>query len=80
LKACLSVRRTGLVLVLLLWLSIGLRSLAGSETLFEVVDDIVNVLSSDRDTDEVLSDTRVVLLLVAELLVGGGPGVDRKGL
>lgn len=59
---------------------LGSDGVGGLEGLLEVGDDVVDVLGSDRDTDEVLGDTRVLLLLVRELLVGRGPGVDREGL
>lgn len=42
--------------------------------LLKVGDDVVNVLRADRDADEVLADAGARLLLVGELLVGGGPG------
>jgi hypothetical protein len=38
------------------------------------------VLDTNRHTDQVLGDTRGGLLLVGELLVGGGGGVDNEGL
>ena len=38
------------------------------------------MLRADRDTDQVLGNTRVDLLLVRQLLVGGRPGVDSQRL
>lgn len=51
-------------------------SLQSAEGLLKVGNDIVNVLSANRDTDGILGDARIKLLLVAQLLVGGGPGVN----
>ena len=53
---------------------------SGGKGLLKVGNDVVNVLGTDGNADEILSDTRGELLLVGELLVGGGPGVDGKGL
>jgi hypothetical protein len=50
------------------------------ESLLEVVDDVVDVLETQGDTDQVGGDTSLDLLLVGELLVGGSPGVDDEGL
>lgn len=59
---------------------IGLGSGGLLERLLEVGDDIVDVLGADGDADEVLGDAGAHALLVGELLVGGGPGVDGEGL
>lgn len=50
------------------------------EGLLEVGDDVVDVLSADGDADEVLGDAGAHALLVGQLRVGGGPGVDGEGL
>lgn len=60
----------GALLGLLLALGAGGRL----EALLEVGDDVVKVLDADGDADQVLGDARGDLLLVGELLVGGGPG------
>ena len=49
---------------------------ARGKGLFKVLYDIVNVLCAHRNPDQILRDPAVSLLLVAELLVGGRPGVD----
>jgi hypothetical protein len=50
-------------------------SLGGLERLFEVCNDIVNMLDSHRNADEVLSDSTVDLFLVTQLLVSGTPWI-----
>lgn len=42
----------------------------------KVLDDIVNVLDTNRYTDQVSGDTGGELFFSAELLMGGGGGVD----
>lgn len=56
------------------------NSVGGLEGLLKVGNDVVNVLGADGDANEVLGDARVLLLLVGELLVRRGPGVDGEGL
>ena len=63
-----------------LGLRIRRRGAALGEGLLEVVADVVEMLGADRDADQVLGDAAVDLLLVAQLLVGGGPGVNGEGL
>lgn len=50
-----------------------------SESLHEVVDDVVDVLNSDGYTDEILCDTGCELLFFRELFVSGGGGMDDQG-
>lgn len=38
------------------------------------------MLSANRDTNSILGNTRISLLLVSQLLVGGGPGVNSQSL
>ena len=73
-------RRSRHIFIPILGLRIGLRLLARRKALLEVVDDVVDVLGADADADQVLSDAGFALLLVRELLVRGGPGVDGEGL
>lgn len=56
------------------------NGVGGLEGLLKVGNDVVNVLGAHADADEVLGDTRVLLLLVGQLLVRRGPGVDRERL
>jgi hypothetical protein len=65
---------------ILLGLLIGTRSGAGSERLLEVGNDVVDVLSSHRDTDGIFGDTRCKTFLLVQLLVGRGPGVNGQCL
>ena len=65
--------------VLLLRLRVWFRGLALLEALLKVPDDVVNVLGTDRDADQVLRDAAVGFLRVGQLLVGRGPGVDGQG-
>lgn len=58
----------------------GRLSLGSLEGLLEIGNDVVDVLGTDRDADCVLGDTRVNTLLLRELLVRSGPGVDRESL
>ncbi len=53
---------------------------ARSERLLKVLNDIVNVLSANRNTDEVVRDTAICLFLVAELLMRRCPGVNSQSL
>jgi hypothetical protein len=46
--------------------------------LLEVVDDVVNVLVADGDTDEVFGDSAVPPFLLRELLVCRSPRMDRQ--
>ena len=48
---------------------IRLRRLAGSKRLLKVGNDIVNVLSADRNPDQIFRDSAVCLLFIAELLM-----------
>lgn len=66
---------SGTAAALLAWLSPGSR-----KRLLEIGNDIVNVLQADGDADEVLGDTAVDPLLLAQLLVRCGPGVDGQRL
>ena len=52
----------------------------GCETGFEVGDDIVDVLGADGQADGVLVDLLLGQLLIVQLAVGGGSGVDDKAL
>lgn len=52
------------------------RRITRLEALIEIVDDIVDMFQSDGDTDQVLGYAGIDLLLVFELFVGCGPGVD----
>lgn len=54
--------------------ALGGRRRGGLEGLLEIGDDVVDVFRADGNTDQVLADAGSLLLLVAELLVGGGPG------
>jgi hypothetical protein len=58
-------------LLRILWLCLGvvLRRTAGRKALFEVVDDVVNVLDSDGDANHVFCHSRVETLLFRQLLV-----------
>ena len=66
--------------VLFVCFSIGLRRLAGSKRLLKVSDDVVNVLSANRNTDEVFRNPAVCLLFVAELLMCCRPGMNSQSL
>lgn len=73
------------LILLLLGGALRLRALGrgGSgllEGLLEVGDDVVDVLSADRDADEVLGNARADALLVGQLLVRRRPGVDGERL
>lgn len=46
------------------------------ESLIEVGDDVIDVLDTDGETDEVLGEVSGLELLLGELGVGGGGGVD----
>lgn len=50
------------------------------ERLLKVCNDVVDMLRADRDTDQVFCNTAVILLIVAQLFVSGGPRVDCEGL
>ena len=76
----LSFRRARLVLVTLLSLCVRLHCLARCKRLLEVMNDIVDVFRTNRDTDQVLCYTTVALFLVRKLLVGCSPWVDRQRL
>jgi hypothetical protein len=52
-------------------------SLGGLERLLEVCNDIVNVLNANRNPDQVLSDSTIGFLFVAQLLVSGAPRICR---
>ncbi len=52
------------ILLLPILFRLGLRRLARSKRLFKVGDDIVNVFSPNRDPDQILCDTAIVLLLI----------------
>lgn len=49
------------------------------ECLDKILDDVVDVLDSDRDTDEIRCDSAGKLLYFCELLMGGREGVDNQG-
>ncbi len=70
------VHRSSLVFVSLLRFRVGLCSLARGEGLLKVVDDIVNVLVADRNSDEIFRDTAVGLFFIRELLVRCRPWMD----
>lgn len=55
-------------------------SLQCAERLLKVGNNIINVLSANRYTDSILGGARIKLLLVGQLLMGGGPGVNGQGL
>lgn len=50
------------------------------EGLLKVVNDIVNVLCTDGDTNEIFRDTAADSLLFRKLFVRGRPGVNRESL
>ena len=52
------------------------RRLARLERLLEIMNDVIDMFRTDRDTDQVLGDATVLFLAVGELLVRCGPGVD----
>ena len=78
-QLCLSVCVSPFNHVLFVSFRIRLRRLACGERLLKIRNDIVNVLSTDRNADKVLRDTAVRLLLVAELLMRRSPWVDSQG-
>lgn len=53
--------------------------LYGREAVFEIGDDVVDVLRADRKADGVLVDACRLQLLVGELGVGGGGRMDHEG-
>ncbi|KAB8760612.1 hypothetical protein FH972_026604 [Carpinus fangiana] len=76
---CTALGALGGLCVARLALGLGLCG-GGLEALLKVGDDVVNVLYADADADQVGGDAGVGLLLVGQLLVGGGPGVDGQTL
>lgn len=52
----------------------------GCETGFQIGDDIVDVLGADGQTDGILVDLLLGQLLIVQLAVGGGSGVDDQAL
>ena len=50
----------------------------GGEALFQIGDDVVNVLGADGEADGVGMDVLVLQLRFGELGVGGGGGVDHQ--
>lgn len=56
----------------------GSCSIARLKALLEIVDNIVNVLETNRNTDKIFCHSRINLFLVAKLLVGGGPWMNGK--
>src|SRR5262249_51446760 len=50
------------------------------QRLVEIPDDIFDIFQADRETNHVVGDAAGNLLLVAELLVGGGGGMDHQAL
>ena len=58
-----------------------MSGLAGNQRLSDVVDDVLRVFQTDRETDEILVDTGLFQLFVAELAVGVGwpDAADRYG-
>src|SRR6202022_4254034 len=48
--------------------------------LVKIPNDIIQVLDSDGDPHQVLGDTGFQLLVVTQLLVRGGSGMDNKAL
>ena len=68
-----------LISILRVAVALGLRA-RRSKRLLEVGNDIINVLGTDRDADEVLRNTTANLFLIRELLVGRGPRVDSQRL
>jgi len=64
------------------WITIHLRSWLQSrrnERLLEVVLDILKILETDANTDQVWGDSTLDLFLVGQLLVSGDPWVDDEG-
>lgn len=55
-------------------------SLGGPERLFEIGDDIVNVLCADGNSDSIFSHTRISALLLGQLLMSGRPRVYGESL
>ena len=53
-----------------------LHRLHSIETVFQIGNDVVNVFGADGKADGVLMDARRIKLLVGELRVGGGGGMD----
>lgn len=49
------------------------------ECLDEILDDVVDVLDPDRDTDEISCDSAGEPLCFCELLMGGREGMDNQG-
>lgn len=61
-------------------LGAGPRSIASRKALVEVVDDVVDVLQADRDSDHIFSHAGIDALLFRQLLVCRRPRVDCKCL
>ena len=64
------------MLVTLFGLGIWLSSIARCKGLLKVLDDVVDVLGTYRYPDKIRCDSAVLLLVIAELLMGCCPGVD----
>ena len=54
--------------------------LDGREALFEVRDDVIDVLGADREADGALVDVLIVQFLFGQLGVGRGGRVDDQAL
>src|SRR5689334_10315914 len=52
----------------------------GAQRTVEVVEDVVRILDAHRDAHEARQHAAVEQLLLGELGVGGGGGVDHEGL
>ena len=49
------------------------------ESLLDILDDIVNILNTDRHSDKVGGHTALNKLFVRKLTVGGGSGMQDAG-
>src|SRR5699024_9961627 len=58
---------------------IGMSGLAGNQRLSDVVDDVLRVFQTDRETDEILVDTGLFQLFIAELAVGVAGRMQQAG-
>ena len=58
----------------------GVQRFYSVKSLLQIGDNVVDVLCTDRKTDGVVKNLLLVELLLRQLRVGGGLGVDHQGL